>query len=119
MWDLVVLGKRVTRLLVVFIGSCSGYPIINRVVFGSRVTIRLTIGPGSCHTRLCNRVGRVDTNPTREPELPTPVVALLDLLDFHQQATRSSTLLGMTQEIPKREKMLFYRAEATSQCRRI
>jgi hypothetical protein len=42
------------------------------------------------------------------------VVALLDLPDFHQQATRSSTLLGMTQEIPKREKMLFHRAEATS-----
>jgi hypothetical protein len=47
------------------------------------------------------------------------VVEVLDLLDFHQQATRSSTLLGMTQEIPKREKMLFHRAEATSQCRRI
>jgi hypothetical protein len=47
------------------------------------------------------------------------VVALLDLPDFHQQATRSSTLLGMTQEIPKREKMLFHRAEATSQCKRI
>jgi hypothetical protein len=43
------------------------------------------------------------------------VVALLDLPDFHQQATRSSTLLGMTQEIPKQEKMLFHRAEATSQ----
>jgi len=41
------------------------------------------------------------------------VVALLDLPDFHQQATRSSTLLGMAQEIPKREKM-FHRAEATS-----
>jgi hypothetical protein len=47
------------------------------------------------------------------------VVALLDLPDFHQQATRSSTLLGMTQKIPKREKMLFHKAEATSQCRRI
>jgi hypothetical protein len=46
-------------------------------------------------------------------------VALLDLPDFHQQETRSGTLLGMTQEIPKREKMLFHRAEATSQCRRI
>jgi hypothetical protein len=47
------------------------------------------------------------------------VVALLELPDFHQQARRSSTLLGMTQEIPKREKMLFHRAEATSQCRSI
>jgi hypothetical protein len=47
------------------------------------------------------------------------VVVLLDLPDFHQQATRSSTLLGMTQEILKREKMLFHRVEATSQCRRI
>jgi len=47
------------------------------------------------------------------------VVALLDLPNFHQQATRSSTLLGMTQEIPKREKMLFHIAEATSQCWRI
>jgi len=46
------------------------------------------------------------------------VVALLDLPNFHQQATRSSTLLGMTQQIPKREKM-FHRADATSQCRRI
>jgi hypothetical protein len=46
------------------------------------------------------------------------VVALLDLPDFHQQATRSSTLLGMTQEIPKREKMLFHKADATSQCKR-
>jgi len=47
------------------------------------------------------------------------VVAVLDLPDFHQQATRSSTLLGKTQELPKREKMLFHRAEATSQCGRI
>jgi len=47
------------------------------------------------------------------------VVALLDLPDFHQQATRSSTLLGMTQEIPKREKILFHRVEAISQCKRI
>jgi len=31
-------GKRVTRLLVLLVGSRSGYPIINRVVFGSRVT---------------------------------------------------------------------------------
>jgi hypothetical protein len=64
-------GKLMTRLLVVFVGSCLGYPIINRVVFGSRVTIRLIIGSGSCQTRLCNRVSRVDTNRTREPELPT------------------------------------------------
>jgi hypothetical protein len=66
-----VSGKRVTRLLVVFVGSCSGYPIINQVVFGSRVTTRLIIGLGSYQTRLCNRVGRVDTNPTRMHELPT------------------------------------------------
>jgi hypothetical protein len=46
-------------------------------------------------------------------------VVLLDLPDFHQQGTRSSKLLGMTQEIPKREKMLFHRAEDTSQCIRI
>jgi hypothetical protein len=40
-------GKRVTRFLVGFVVSCSGYPIINRVVFGSRVTTRLIIGSGS------------------------------------------------------------------------
>jgi hypothetical protein len=43
----VVSGKRVTRFLVGFVVSCSGYPIINRVVFGSRVTTRLIIGSGS------------------------------------------------------------------------
>jgi hypothetical protein len=64
-------GKRVARLLVVFVGSCSGYPIINRVVFGLRVTTRLINGSGSCQTRLCNRVSQVDTNPTRESESPT------------------------------------------------
>jgi hypothetical protein len=47
------------------------FPIINRVVFGSRVTTRLTIRSGSCQTRLSDMVGRVDTNPTREPELPS------------------------------------------------
>jgi hypothetical protein len=69
----VVSGKRVTRFLVGFVGSCSGYPIINRVVFGSRVTTRLIIGFGFGLTRLYNRVSRVDPNPTREPELPTLV----------------------------------------------
>jgi hypothetical protein len=67
----VVSGKRVTRLLVVFVGSRSDYPIINRVVFGSGVTTRLIIGLCSCQTRLCNGVGRIDTDPTHEPELPT------------------------------------------------
>jgi hypothetical protein len=52
-------------------GSCSGYPIINRIVFRSRVLTRLIIGSGSCWTRLRNRVSRVDMNPTREPELPS------------------------------------------------
>jgi len=59
----VVSGKRVTRLLVVFVGS--------------RVTTRLIIGSGSCDTRLCSRVSRVDTNPTREPELPTLTISQL------------------------------------------
>jgi hypothetical protein len=40
-------------------------------VFGFCNSTRLLIGSGSCRTRLCNRVSRVDTNPTRRPELPT------------------------------------------------
>jgi hypothetical protein len=43
------------------------------------------------------------------------IAALLDLPDFHQQANKSITLLGITQYIPKRVKMLFHKAEATSQ----
>jgi hypothetical protein len=41
------------------------------IVFGSRVLARLIIGSSSCQTRLHNRVGRVDMNPTRGPELPS------------------------------------------------
>jgi len=66
-WCRVGSGKQVTRLLVVFVGTCSGYPIINRVACHNPINI----GSGSCQTRLCNRVSRVDTNPTSEPELPT------------------------------------------------
>jgi hypothetical protein len=40
----VVSGKRVTRLLVVFVGSCLGFPIINRV---------------ACRNPINNRVGFV------------------------------------------------------------
>jgi hypothetical protein len=43
------------------------------------------------------------------------IVALRGLPDFHQPAIRSITLLGITQEIPNRENMLFHRADATSQ----
>jgi hypothetical protein len=65
----------------------TSYTIISRVyrvVFGSRVTTRLIIGSGSCQTLLCNRVGRVDTNPTRMHELPSltktaPIRAVLVL----------------------------------------
>jgi hypothetical protein len=46
------------------------------------------------------------------------IAALLGLPDFHQQANKSITLLGITQYIPKRVKMLFHKAEATSQWRR-
>jgi hypothetical protein len=37
----VVSGKRVTRLLVVFIRSCSGHPIINRVVYHNPINNRV------------------------------------------------------------------------------
>jgi hypothetical protein len=47
---------------------------VTRLLIGSRVTARLIIGSGLCQTRLCNRVGQVDTNPTREPKLPTLVL---------------------------------------------
>jgi len=49
--------------------SCSGKSINNRVVFGFKNSTRLLIGSGSCWIRLRNRVDRVDTNLTREPEL--------------------------------------------------
>jgi hypothetical protein len=55
--------------VIMFIESCSGFPVYNRIVFGSHVLTRLIIGSGSCWTRLHNRVSQVDTNPTREPEL--------------------------------------------------
>jgi len=62
-----VSGKRVTRFLVGFVGSCSGYPIINRVTCHNPINSRVGFGL----TRLYNRVSRVDPNPTRESELPT------------------------------------------------
>jgi hypothetical protein len=46
------------------------------------------------------------------------IQALLGLPDFYQQANKSITLLGITQDIPKRVKMLFHIVEATSQWRR-
>jgi hypothetical protein len=55
----------------VSIGFVSVNLIYNRVVFGSKVLTRLLIGSGSCYTCLCNRVSRVDPNPTRLPKLPT------------------------------------------------
>jgi hypothetical protein len=45
------------------------------------------------------------------------IAALLSLPDFHQHTNKSITLLGITQDIPKRVKMLFHREEATSQWR--
>jgi hypothetical protein len=64
-------GKRVTRFLVGFVVSCSGYPIINRVVFGSRVTTRLIIGSGSgWHVYIIGSVGLTRTwhmNPNCQP----------------------------------------------------
>jgi len=44
---------------------------VTRVMFGFKNSTRLLIGSGSCWIRLRNRVDRVDTNPTREPELPS------------------------------------------------
>jgi len=44
--------------------------------------------------------------------------ALLGLPDFHQQANKSITLLGITQDIPNRVKTWVHRVEATSQWRR-
>jgi hypothetical protein len=40
------------------------------------------------------------------------IIAPLGLLDFHQQLKKSITFLGITQDIPKRVKMVFHRAEA-------
>jgi hypothetical protein len=58
-------------------GSCSGRSVDIRVMFGFKKSTRSIIGSGSCWARLCNRVGRVDTNPTRKPELPS-------LISMHQ-----------------------------------
>jgi hypothetical protein len=77
---------KTVKLMPCRVGSCSGYPIINRVVFGSRVPTRLIIGSGSCQTCLCNRVSRVDTNLTREPELPTLQVG--DFLSYASKRVR-------------------------------
>jgi hypothetical protein len=44
--------------------------------------------------------------------------ALLGLPNFHQQANKSITLLGITQDIPNRVKTWIHRVEATSQWRR-
>lgn len=55
----------------VFVGFVSCNPIHYWVVFRFEVITRLIIGSGSCWTRFCNRVSRVDTNPTRWPELPS------------------------------------------------
>jgi len=69
----VVSGKRVTRFLVGFVGSCSGYPIINRVVFGSRVTARLIIGSGSgWHIYIIGSVGLTRTRPVNPNCQPYP-----------------------------------------------
>lgn len=46
-------------------------------------------------------------------------VALLGLPDFHQQANKSITLLGITQDIPNRVKTWIHRVEVTSQWRRM
>jgi hypothetical protein len=54
-------------------GLCLGNSIDIWVVFGFKKSIRLIIGSGSCRTRLCNRVRRVDTNPTCKPKLPSLV----------------------------------------------
>jgi hypothetical protein len=53
------------------IGFVSGNTIYNRVVFGSYVSTSLIIGSDSCYTCLCNRISRVNSNPTCLPELPT------------------------------------------------
>jgi hypothetical protein len=42
------------------------------------------------------------------------ITALLGLTTFHQQANKSITLLGITQDIPNQAKRVFHRAEATS-----
>jgi len=46
------------------------------------------------------------------------IATLLGLPEFHQHANKSITLLGITQNIPKRVKREFHKAEATSQWRR-
>jgi hypothetical protein len=46
------------------------------------------------------------------------IATLISLPDFHQQANKLVNLLDITQDIPKRIKMLFHITEATSQGRR-
>jgi hypothetical protein len=43
------------------------------------------------------------------------ITALLGLPEFHQQANKSITLLGITQDIPNQVKRVFHKAEAISQ----
>jgi hypothetical protein len=43
------------------------------------------------------------------------IAALFGLPEFHQQANKLITLLGITQDGPNRVKREFHRAEATSQ----
>lgn len=48
-------------------GSRSGNAFCRWVVFGFRCSTQLIIGSGSCQTRLCNWVSRVDPNPNCQP----------------------------------------------------
>jgi len=70
-----------------------GNLIYNRAVFGSLCSTRLIIGSGSCQACLCNRVGQVDTNPTREPELPT-LVLLVSSLDSLQRTDKDPLFIN-------------------------
>jgi hypothetical protein len=70
-------------------GSCSGNSVSNRVVFGFKCSTWLIIGSGSCWTRLCSRVSRVDTNPTRQPELSSLIITC----DDYKQSKGVSLLL--------------------------
>jgi hypothetical protein len=83
----VVSSKRVTRFLVGLVGSCSGYPIINRVVFGS--------GSG-WHVYIIGSVGLTRTrpvNPNCQPYLRLVLVlhqmlhACLNFLSHYRSCT--------------------------------
>jgi hypothetical protein len=63
--------QALTALQNVFVGFVLCNPIRYWVVFRFAVMTRLIIGSGSCWIQLCNRVSRINTNPTRWPELPT------------------------------------------------